>query len=108
MREVTVRDYPHSEGKVVRVEVSYHKSGLMKRGYWMHIQPMGVETRDGFTVQSYFPTDGYRMLLLEAQRFSQKGLSQAAEKAVALLDSDDAVRVRIERAAASLNERVEV
>ena len=108
MRDVTVRDYQHGEGKVVRVTVSYHKGGLMRRGYWLHIQPMRVEVRDGFTVQSYFPTDGYRTLLVEVPRFSQKGLTQAAEKAAVMLDSDDAVKVRVEWAAASLKQTAEV
>jgi hypothetical protein len=94
-----VRDYPHNDGKVVRVTVSYTKGGLNmftykedKRGYWMHIQPMRIETSsNGFTVSHYMPMSGRRMLVLEAARFSASGLAKARGMAADVLDNDDTV-----------------
>jgi len=97
-RSVLVRDYPHSDGKVVRVTVSYTKGGLNyytykedKRGYWMHIQPMRIEVRDCVTVSHYTPTAGRRMLVLEAARFSAAGLAKAKAMAADTLDNDETV-----------------
>jgi hypothetical protein len=93
-----VRDYPHNDGKVVRVTVSYTKGGLNmftykedKRGYWMHIQPMRVTVSNGFITSHYIPTSGRRMLVLEAARFSAAGLAKAKGMAADVLDNDDTV-----------------
>jgi len=97
-RSLLVRDYPHNDGKVVRVTVSYTKGGLNmftykedKRGYWMHIQPMRIEVGEQVTVSHYTPSAGRRMLVLEAAKFSAAGLEKAKAMAAETLDTDDTV-----------------
>lgn len=101
-REVRLRDYPQGDGKVVRVTVSYHKGHLYQRGFWLHIQPMRLETTDGVTFAVYNPASGYRTLVMEVSRYSPNRLAQAAAIAEGKLETDDAVRTHIAYAAGSL------
>lgn len=81
MREQHLKDYPiwdkGTERAVVRCEVPYSKGEVGRRGYWLHIQPMVLEKRDGYSVERFFPMEGRRLLVLEAKRFSEKGMRDA-------------------------------
>lgn len=105
-RERGIKDFPvdGDPDRIVRVEVSYSRGDIIRRGFWMHIQPMRIERSRGFTTQIYNPVDGYRMMVLEVQRFSQKSLDAACDKAHRLVESDPAVLSRVETAANTLKE----
>lgn len=88
MREHRLKEYTvwekGNERSIVRCEVSYAKGGWNNwsykqepRGYWLEVVPMVLERGDGFTVQKYAAFSGKKYFLMEAKRFSAKGLRDA-------------------------------
>lgn len=79
-KSIPVKD--NEEVNSIEVYITYSKGGtnffngnIEKRGYYLHVQPSKV--MDG--MRSYIPTEGYRALLLEVQRQSNKKLGEAIE-----------------------------
>lgn len=113
-RELLVQQDDFGDGKVLQVKVSYQLGGLNywtyktdARGYWMHVQPMRISRGDGYATQRYTPTDGFRLLLAEASRFSQTGLEKAQAAAAKRLATDQALKDRVAVAAATLTKEAQ-
>lgn len=78
---------------VLEVTVSYSLGGANywqgtqeKRGYWLHVSPIGIERRDGFTSKCFTigsGPKGYKAFLFEVKRRTPKGDAQALALAAA-------------------------
>lgn len=87
MRSQLLKDVPISahgnERQIVRCEVRYSKGGMSwgskpnPRGYYLDVQPMALEQGDGYCMQKYMMFSGKCWFLLEAGRFSPKGMAEA-------------------------------
>jgi len=92
-RNKTIARIPTTEENgFIDVYVSYNKGGINyatykqePRGYTLHVQPIKVENKNGFTCTSFMGFSGVRQHLETANRFSQKRLAEVAE---AYKDSD--------------------
>lgn len=83
LKDVLISEHGN-ERRVVRCEVAYSKGGWNNwsykqepRGYWLHVQPMGLEQGDGYTMQKFMMFSGKKYFLLQAKRYSDKGLRDA-------------------------------
>lgn len=74
---IAVWDLPN--GETARVTVRYPTLSGMERVYSLHVQPVTMETHDGYVIERYSPHRGYRMRLEEATRYSRKRLEALAE-----------------------------
>lgn len=85
------------ENKVIRIEVyyriggmNYFTSNVEPRGYYLGVTPIEKGDRfEGFTAFS-----GYKMLLEEAKRFSQKVLDNMSPSEEKINDLVEKVRVK--------------
>lgn len=76
-REVARFPIPGSDDVSI-VTVSYPTFADMRRVYSLHVQPTRIETRDGATIYRYTPSEGYRMTIEEAPRYSARRLDALA------------------------------
>lgn len=70
---IAIWNIPGSDAVAV-VTVSYPTLAGIRRAYTVDVQPMTLETRDGYTVERYAPREGYRAVLEDAPRYSAKRL----------------------------------
>ena len=49
------------------------------RGYWLHIQPLNIERQQNCIIESYECFSGYKALILETKRKSDKAYNTALE-----------------------------
>jgi len=95
-----MKKYIEKDGYHLKVKVDYELGGMnyfsgqvSKRGYYLYVYPVQIETRDGrITIESFTMFNGGKKLLLEASRKSQK----AYEKACAMVDNHQDFIERIE------------
>lgn len=81
-REVARFPIPGSEDVSI-VTVSYPTFADMRRAYTLHVQPTRIERHDGATIHRYTPSEGYRMTIEDAPRYSARRLDAlAADPAV--------------------------
>lgn len=78
-RHIHVAVWTLPNGEDARVTVRYPTMAGMERAYSLHVQPITMETHDGYTVERYSPHRGYRMRLEAAARYSRKRLEALAE-----------------------------
>ena len=99
-REVARFPIPGSEDVSI-VTVSYPTFADMRRAYSLHVQPTRIVIRDNAAIYHYTPSEGYRMLIEEAPRYSARRLEAlaadpnvlaVAERMHALVVSDRAAR----------------
>ncbi len=79
-RRIHVAIWTLPNGEDARVTVAYPTMNGLERAYTLHVQP--IETRryeDGYTVETYTPSRGYRMRLESAARYSRRRLEALAE-----------------------------
>ena len=76
-REIARLPIPGSDDVSI-VTVSYPTFADMRRVYSLHVQPTRIETRDGATIYRYTPSEGYRMTIEEAPRYSARRLDALA------------------------------
>jgi hypothetical protein len=76
----------NKENTEVKIELKYNLGGLNywnykteARGYWLHIQPLKIERQQGCTIESYNCFSGYKALILETKRKSDKAYNTALE-----------------------------
>lgn len=76
----------NKENTEVKIELKYNLGGLNywnykteARGYWLHIQPMQIEKHESCIIESYQCFSGYKALILETKRKSDKAYSTALE-----------------------------
>ena len=64
------------ENKFISVYVSYNKGNSdyrpVKRGYYVHVQPVERIERNGVMLESFTAFTGYKQLLMEVGRASKK------------------------------------
>lgn len=78
---------PVGGANYLKVEVYYALGGHNyftgnneRRGYYLSISPIEIKSLDGkFNCESYTAFTGYKFLLFEASRKSQKGMEKAIE-----------------------------
>lgn len=77
-------DIKGDNSKKIEITTSYSKGGMsyfsyqeIKRGYYVHVQPVKLENISGYNIVSASPIDGYKMLLKEVSRASKKAESEA-------------------------------
>jgi hypothetical protein len=78
-RRVTIAKWDMPNGEIAKVTVSYPTVAGLTRAYSLHVQPMTLEARDGYTMERYEPRRGYRSTLEAAPRYSLKRLEALAE-----------------------------
>ena len=54
------------------------------RGYWISSNAIEIESRDGYQLRTYVPTNGFRYFIKESARFSEKTLVDLAHSAKSL------------------------
>jgi hypothetical protein len=76
----------NKENTEVKIELKYNLGGLNywnykteARGYWLHIQPLKIERQQDCTIESYDCFSGYKALILETKRKSDKAYNTALE-----------------------------
>jgi hypothetical protein len=77
----------NKENTEIKIELKYSKGGINYfnsknelRGYYLHAQPLEVLTSiNGITIEQYTPAKGYKALILEVKRQSDKGYKTALE-----------------------------
>ena len=74
---IALWDLPN--GETCKVTVSYPTLPGANRTYMVHVQPLTVESHDGYSVERYSPHRGYRTTLEAAPRYSRKRLEALAE-----------------------------
>jgi hypothetical protein len=63
------------EGELIIATVRYPTAKDVKRQYTLDVQPYeSVTSHDGYVVQTYTPSRGYRCVIEESPRFSAKRL----------------------------------
>lgn len=85
MREYIKTNKPNTE---LKITLTYNKGGLNyfnykteKRGYYLSVSPIEVERRgDGVTMECYKAFSGYKSLILEVKRQSDKQYKTAIEQ----------------------------
>jgi len=76
-REVARFPIPGSEDVSI-VTVSYPTFADMRRVYSLHVQPTRIERHDGATIYRYTPSEGYRVTIEDAPRYSARRLDALA------------------------------
>ena len=87
-----MKQYIEKDGYHLKVQVDYEKGGMnyfsgqeSRRGYYLYVYPVQIETVDGrVVVESFTMFNGEKKLLMEVGRKSQKSY----EKACAMLDDN--------------------
>ena len=77
----------NKENTQIKIELNYSKGGINYfsgknelRGYYLHMQPVQRETREnGIIIEQYTPAKGYKALILETKRQSDKSYKTALE-----------------------------
>ena len=76
----------NKENTEVKIELKYNLGGLNywnykteARGYWLHIHTLKIERQQGCTIESYNCFSGYKALILETKRKSDKAYNTALE-----------------------------
>lgn len=76
----------NQENTELKIELKYYLGGYNywnykhePRGYYLHIQPIIRETRENYFIEQYTPTKGYKALILETKRKSEKAYKTALE-----------------------------
>ena len=77
----------NKENTEIKLELSYSIGGMNyftskveKRGYWLHMQPLEISrSSNGITIEQYTPAKGYKHLILETKRKSDKAYKTALE-----------------------------
>ena len=76
----------NKENTEIKIELKYNLGGLNywnykteARGYWLHIQPLEIERTGDCTIESYQCFSGYKALILETKRKSDKAYNTALE-----------------------------
>jgi hypothetical protein len=77
----------NKENTEIKIELSYSIGGMNyftsraeKRGYYLHAQPLEVSrSANGITIEQYTPAKGYKHLILETKRKSDKSYKTALE-----------------------------
>jgi hypothetical protein len=76
----------NKENTEVKIELKYNLGGLNywnykteARGYWLHIQPLKIERKQDCTIESFDCFSGYKALILETKRKSDKAYNTALE-----------------------------
>ena len=78
-RRIHVAIWTLPNGEDARVTVSYPTTNGLQRVYSLHVQPIERrEHTDGYTVEYYTPSRGYRYALESAPRYSRKRLEALA------------------------------
>ena len=77
-------DVKGDNSKKIEVTTSYSKGGMslfsyqeIKRGYYVHVQPVKFENIAGCNIVSVCPIEGRKMLLKEVSRASKKAEAEA-------------------------------
>lgn len=77
----------------IAVELKYNLGGFNcftyaqeKRGYYLHVTPVKREQRDGYTMESFTAFSGYKQLIKEVNRKSNKSELEAATEAWEIID----------------------
>lgn len=78
-RRITIALWDLPNGETCKVTVAYPTVAGLTRAYTLHVQPVTVERRDGYTMERYTPSRGYRATLEAAARYSRKRLETLAE-----------------------------
>ncbi|MGI9143073.1 MAG: hypothetical protein ACR2IJ_07760 [Fluviibacter sp.] len=84
MKHYLKTNQPNTE---IKIELKYSKGGINYfnsknelRGYYLHAQPVEREIREnGITIERYTPAKGYKALILETKRQSEKSYKTALE-----------------------------
>ncbi len=70
----------------VKIELKYNLGGLNYwnykqevRGYYLHIQPLQIEKHESCIIESYQCFSGYKALILETKRKSDKAYKTALQ-----------------------------
>jgi hypothetical protein len=90
-RSITILELAASNAddsvNTIKVQVRYEMGGInyftyrpSARGFYVSVMPVKIEHRDGFTSESFTAFSGTKSLLMEANRFSDKKLNEAAEQ----------------------------
>lgn len=76
----------NKENTEVKIELKYNLGGLNywnykqeARGYYLHIQPLQIEKLESCIIESYECFSGYKALILETKRKSDKAYNIALE-----------------------------
>ncbi len=80
-----MKKYIEREGRTLKIEVTYNKGGQNnwtgrneKRGYYLHVTPVKLKQySDGITMELTTAFSGYKELLKEVGRQSDKALAEA-------------------------------
>ena len=101
---------------ILEVTVSYSKGGANffqgtqeKRGYWLHVSPVGIEKADGYNVKSFTigaGPKGYKAFLLEVKRRTPKADAEALR--LAALKERDLIEKVLAAGGLALAEGVEL
>lgn len=74
-----MKKYVEKDGQTFAVEVMYSKGGISyftgkheARGYYLNVRPVTLEKGDGYTSESFMIFSGYKHLLKEVKRKSDK------------------------------------
>lgn len=85
-RRIHVAVWTLPNGEDARVTVAYPTLAGLERAYTLHVQPIEIRryvnecrAAEGYTVETYTPSRGYRMRLESAARYSRRRLEALAE-----------------------------